>query len=461
MNAEEQQLSDMLRRVTPEPPHRVTVEDVAFRLANQAAGSGRRRHREARAERGSLGYGSQGRRSAGRGSWGFRARAWAPALAAASVIVVASASAGVAALVSHHGPVSSTGSVVNPASSPAVTHSAKSTASPGPKSTEPAWPPERIANGPWGAELLDPDSFTQDSLVGAPNSLYATSTSLLVRMDPATGNVLAQQPYDSPVPGYPNPPVVTGTTVWMLSSYSGSRVVLQGYDGKTLSLAGSVTVPVSGQLSSAPEGVLTSGPGGYLYVAAGSSVVVVNPRTYLVVKQISVSAGPVSSVAVSPDGSKLYASTSGFELLTYSTATGARLGSSAMTGLTSTAGNLVATFGGVWGTTGVGMTESAWFAPDADLTRMVRLAAGTGAGLSSIPTVSGGAVWIGGSHTLVCASPVTGQVLGHAAIPTDRAVLEYFSSVTVTGGRAFALYQNQAAERTGLVALTPPSVCSG
>ncbi len=34
MNTEERQLAEMLHRVTPEPPRRVTVEDVAFRLAS-------------------------------------------------------------------------------------------------------------------------------------------------------------------------------------------------------------------------------------------------------------------------------------------------------------------------------------------------------------------------------------------------------------------------------------------
>ena len=47
----------------------------------------------------------------------------------------------------------------------------------------------------------------------------------------------------------------------MLSSYSGSSVVLTGYNGKTLAPAGTITVPVSGQVSSTPQGVLTSGSG--------------------------------------------------------------------------------------------------------------------------------------------------------------------------------------------------------
>ena len=124
MNAEERQLADMLRRVAPEPPRRVTVEDVAFRLAHEAGGPGRRRHREPRARRGGRGRG--------------RGRGWAPVLAAASVFVVAGASAGLAeVMTSHHAPVSG-GSVINPTSAPASTPPS----SQGPEPTgQPTWPP--------------------------------------------------------------------------------------------------------------------------------------------------------------------------------------------------------------------------------------------------------------------------------------------------------------------------------
>ncbi len=219
-------------------------------------------------------------------------------------------------------------------------------------------------------------------------------------------------------------------------------------------------MPVSGQLPAAPEGVLASGSGGYLYVAAGSGVAVVDPGTHQVIKHIPMSAGPVTSVAVSPDGSRLYASTSSsFDLATYNPATGAELGFSAVPGLAGTEGNLVATSGGVWGTSGVGMTELTWFAPGAQLSRMVRVGAGTGAGLDSVPSFSGGTVWIGGSHTLDCADPETGRVLASATIPTDGGVVEYFGSVTVTGGHAYAYYQDPRSQQDGMVTLTPPSQC--
>jgi YVTN family beta-propeller protein len=441
VNTEERQLADMLRRVAPEPPRRVTVEDVAFRLANQAGGSGRRRHREPRAQRGGWGWG----------------RGWASVLAAASVFVVAGASAGVVeVMTSHHAPASS-GNLITPTSPPAPTHSA--TATQGPSSTgQPTWPPERVASGVWGAELITHDTFNQDSLTSGNGSLYAISGDYLDRIDPATGDVVDTARASTAIA---NLPIVTGNTVWLVSSYAGSSVVLDGYDGQTLAQVASVTVPVTGQASTTAGGVLTTGSGGYLYVAAGRSVVVLNPSTRQVVKQISVPAGPVGSVAVSPDGSRLYVSIGTVELLTYSLATDTQVASSAITDLTSSAGNLVATAGGVWGTAGVGMSEWTWFAPDGDLARAVRIGVGAGAGLSSIPSVSGGTVWIGGSHTLACASPVTGEVLRSVTIPTDGGVVEYFGSATLTGGRTYALYLDNRSQQAGVVTLTPPAACSG
>ena len=438
MNTEEQQLAEMLRRVTPEPPRRVTVEDVALRLAD-ADGPGHAGHREPRPRRGFPG----------------RNRSWAPVLAAASVFVVAGASAGIAVgLTSNHGSPPSA-SKTNSSSA-----SASSTASPTPSrpSAGPTWPPEPVAGGMWGAELINRSTFTQDSLVGGTNSLYATSQGYLDRISPVTGNVVASAPYTAPIPG---PPVVLGSTVWVVASYAGGDVALKGYDAKTLAQVASVTVPVSGQVSAVAGGVLTSGPDGDLYVAAGAIVAVVNPGTHQVIRQISVSAGPVNSVAVAPGGGRLYVSTGSFELLTYNLGTGALLRSSTAADIGSSGGNLVATSGGVWGTVGVGMTERVWFAPDANLTQIVLVTLGAGAGLDSVPTSSGGAVWIGGSHTLECANPDTGQQRASVAVPADRGVVEYFGSVTVAGGHTYAYYQNQQAQQFGVVTLTPPSACSG
>ena len=99
---------------------------------------------------------------------------------------------------------------------------------------------------------------------------------------------------------------------------------------------------------------------------------------------------------------------------------------------TESGGNLVATSGGVWGTTGIGMSEWTWFAPNGDLARAVRIGQGAGAGFASVPSYSGGVVWVGGSHTLSCANPVNGQILDTATLPTDHSVVEYFGSPAIS-----------------------------
>jgi len=446
VNSEERQLAEMLHRVTPEPPHQVTVEDVGFRLASEA-GRARGGRREPRARRG------PGRPFSGRG------RGWAPVLAAASVVVVAGASAGIAQLASRHshasslrdGTPSSSASVATPATSPAPSQPATS---------------ERVANGMWGAELINHQSFIQNSLVSSGGSLYAFTGSYLVRIDPATGDIVQTAPYSPPVL---NQPVVIGNVVWVVWSYRGGNVVLHGYDTRTLAQVASLSVPAIGRVSSAAQGVLAGGRHGRLYLAAGDTVAMVDPASGHLIRRIYLTAGAASSVAVSPDGSRLYvglgpstssASSSSFQLLTYDLATGVQTASSKMA--VGGAGSLVATSGGVWGTAGVGMSEWVWFAPGGDLNQVIRVGQGAGAGLDSVPTFTGGAVWIGGSHELACANPATGQVLASTAIPADNGIVEDFGSVTVaSSGRTYALYQNQAARQSGVAALTRPAACGG
>jgi hypothetical protein len=440
VNTDERQLSEMLHRLTPEPPRPVTVEDVASRLASQP-GRGPRLRRA-----------SRGRPRLGRG--------WVPALAALSVFAVAGTSAGIAeVLSSHHGPSAGAGGVVSPSSaSPSGSVSSSAGAS---STDEPAMSPQPIAGGPWGAELINRQKhqqFTPGSLAAAPGSLYAIRGGFLVRLFSVTGSLLIQSPHS---PALTYRPVVAGDMVWTVEGYSAGAVRLTGHEGQTLAPVAPVTVPVSGQLSDNAAGVLAAGPGGYLYVAAGNAVAVVNPATKRVVKTISVSAGPVNSVAISPDGRKLYVSVGSLQLLTYNPATGAQIASSGIADLTSIAGNLVATSGGVWGTAGVGMSEWTWFAPGGEMTQMIRVTEGTGDGPNSAPTLSGGAVWIGGQRTLMCADPATGQIRASATIPTDKGVVEHFGSVVVTGGQGYALYLDQAANRSGVVRFTPPAACLG
>jgi hypothetical protein len=435
MNTEERRLADMLQRVTPEPSRPVTVEQVAYRLATEP-----RLGRQPPGPRRGLGL----------------SHAFAPVMAAAAVIVIAGASAGIAVLAnSHHNPTSpggagSASSSAPVSSSPSPTHSSN-------QQTTPTTP---IAGGPWGAELIDHQTLNQIGLVSADGSLYAYGTGTLDRIDPATGIITAATRYNPPLP---NPPVIIGDTVWVVWSNSGGNVYLHGYDAQTLTQTASVLVPATGGVASSASNVLTAGPDGHLYVAAGLSVAVVDPATGNLINRIYLTAGKANSVAVSPDGSRLYVGTgtsTSFKLVVYNLASDTVANESTLTSGDS-GGDLVATSGGVWGTTGTGMSEWTWFAPNGDLSRAVRIGAGAGGGLASVPSYSGGVVWVGGSQTLTCASPASGRVLDSATIPTDHGVVEYFGSPAVVGDHAYADYIDDASQLSGLVRMTPPAACSG
>ena len=440
MNTEERQLAEMLHRVTPEPPRRVTVEDVAFRLASEP-GRGLRSRR---------GFSFRSVFGGGRG--------WTPVLAALSVFAIAGASAGIATVATSHHSRSGAPSDGTPPATATVSNSPSPTAPS--QSPASAGEPLRVAGGMWGAKLINRDLFSQGSLTGGGGSLYGVVDGSLARIDPATGAILQTARYSPPVFSRP---VVVGNTVWVVWSYGGGEIVLRGYDARTLAQVASVPVPAVGGVSNLAQGVLTAGPDGKLYVAAGNSVATVDPAARQVTHRISLTAGRASSVAVSPDGSKVYvgvAPSGSFQLLVYDVATGVQASSSQLS--VGGGGNLVATDGGVWGTTGTGMSEWVWFAPGGDLTRSFRVSQGTGAGLSSVPVYSGGVVWVGGSHELICASPSTGHALARTSIPTDHSVVEYFDSATVlSSGRAYSLYQDNAAHLAGVASLTPPAACSG
>jgi hypothetical protein len=382
-----------------------------------------------------------------------------PALAAAAVVVIAGASAGIAVLAnSHHNPPASAGG--GPASSASSSASASSSPTQTSSSAQQTTPAAGLAGAPWGAELIDHQAFLQSSLIGAGGSLYAIgNTSTLDRINPATGAVVASVPFNTTVF---NPLVVVGNTVWTVSSYSGGDIVLQGYDARTLARTSSVSVPAIGGVSLARQGVLTSGPDGNLYVAAGETVAVVNPATRQEIHRIQVLAGRTSSVAVSPDGSKLYVgigSSTSFRLVVFNLSSDTIANESTLT--SGGGGNLVATSGGVWGTTGSGHSQWTWFAPNGNLARAVQVGRGAGGGWISLPSYSGGVVWVGGSGDVVCASPATGQVLARADIPADHGVAQYFASPVVSGGQAYSYYQTDASQQTGLARMTPPAACTG
>jgi hypothetical protein len=447
VNTEERKLADVLHRITPEPPRRLTVEQVAYRLVSEPK----------------LGRQTRGRESAGprpRRRGPVFSRALAPVMAAAAVVVIAGAGVGIAVLAnSHHTPPASAAG--GPASSASSSASASSSPTQTSSSTQQTTPAAGLAGAPWGAALIGHQALVQGSLISADGSLYAIgNTSTLDRINPATGAVVASVPYNMPVW---NPPVVVGNTVWEVSSYNGGNIVLQGYDARTLARTSSLLVPAIGGVSIGGQGVLTSGPDGNLYVAAGETVAVVNSATRQEIHRIQVLAGKTSSVAVSPDGSKLYVgigSSTSFRLVVFNLPSDTIANESTLTSGRA-GGDLVATSGGVWGTTGSGHSQWTWFAPNGNLARAVQVGQGASGGWISLPSYSGGVVWVGGTGDVVCASPATGQVLAKADIPADHGVAQYFASPVVSGGQAYSYYQTDASQQTGLARMTPPAACTG
>jgi sugar lactone lactonase YvrE len=455
---EEQRLSEMLHRVTPDPPRHVTVEDIAIRLANKnapARGAGRgvtsmsgSRMGGGRMDGGGMGGG--GRPSRGR---------LTPLLAAASVVAIAGASAGIAvALSSHSSKLSASGGVVSPATaqtatSPPTSQAQSVTTTP---ASEPVVSGSPITNGAWGAATVVPTVFTPGSLIASGGQLYAFTTDNLLEVDPSTNTTVNETSYE----GFPyQAPVVADGKIWTVTTYGGT-VGLTAYNPRTLAQDGTLSLPASGGLAGEPDGVLTAGPNGDLYVAAGTLIDEVNPANGSVIQHYEARGGAANALAVSPDGSTLYAGSVGstsFLLTEYNVASGTQ--EATATEQASVGGEMVATPGGVWFTTGYSMAERVWFAPAGNLSG-ARLIAGAGnGGQDSVPTYADGVVWVGGAQRLQCLDPDTGQVRASSYIPSDNGIQEDIGDIAVLNGRVYAVYVNNRTDSGGVALLNPPSAC--
>jgi sugar lactone lactonase YvrE len=445
---EEQRLSEMLHRVTPEPPRPVTVEDIAIRLANKnapARGAGRGAVRM-----------PGGDQLEDRRLGGGRARRGrlTPLLAAAAVVVVAGASVGIAVALSSHTksvPSADSGVVSGTASAPATSTQSVQT-------TNPANPPvssSPITNGAWGAGVVVPTVFTPGSLISSNGKLYAFTTDNLLEVNPVTNTTVNETSYN----GFPDQaPVVAGGKLWVVGTYGGS-IGLIGYNPQTLKQDGTLTVPASGPLGGDPDGVLAAGPDGDLYVAAGTLVDKVNPANGSVIQHYAVT-GAASAVAVSPDGTTLYVGSTGgtqFRITEFNVASGHQITSA--TAQADVGGDMMATPGGVWFTTGNSMAERVWFAPEGSLSSQ-RLIAGAGnGGQDSVPTYAEGVLWVGGAQRLQCLDPDTGQVRASSYIPSDNGTQEDIGDITVLNGRVYAVYVNNRSNSGGVSLLNPPKAC--
>jgi outer membrane protein assembly factor BamB len=455
VTTEEQRLSEMLHRLTPEPPRRVTVEDIAIRLANKNAPA-RGAARGVTRMSGGNGAAGGGRPRRGR---------FSPLLAAAAVVVIAGASAGVAVALSSHtsSPPSTGGGAghLSGVAASATNEAATTPASPaGISSTLPTVPVssgQPVTDGAWGASVVASVSLTAGSLAASGNSLYAFNADDLLEIDPSTGQTI----HEAPANGFPGAPVVAGNKVWQITDYGGT-VVVTGYNPQTLAAEKTITVPVSGLPSGNPQGILAAGPAGTLYVAAGNTVAEVSASSGQVIRRFPAPGGAaVNSLAVSPDGSRIYASVGAQQgqLVEFSGSTGAEVASFKVG--QQGASSLVGTPGGVVFITSGGMAARVWFAPAGNLSGARVVAGPADGGEQAIPTYVNGAIWVGGTKKVECLDPATGQVRASAYVPSDDQVPEGIGDIVVADGHVFALYVNNRTEQGGVAVLNPPAACTG
>jgi hypothetical protein len=458
----------MLHRLTPEPPRRVTVEDIAIRLANKNAPARGAARGVTRMSGGSglLGGNGTAGGSAGGGSAGGgrpRRGRFSPLLAAAAVVVIAGASAGVAVALSSHSssPPAADGGAAASATNQATTAQASPVQSASISSTLPTVPVssgQPVTDGAWGASVIASLSLTAGSLAASGNSLYAFNADNMLEINPSTGQVV----HEAASNGFPGAPVVTGNKVWQVTDYGGG-VVLSGYNPQTLAKEKTITVPVSGLPSGNPAGIVAAGPGGTLYVAAGNAIAEVSTSSGDVIRRFPApGGGVVNSVAVSPDGSRIYASVGSaqVQLVELNGSTGAEVASLKVTGQQG-ASSLVGTPGGVVFVTSGAMAARVWFAPADNLSGARVVAGPADGGEQAIPTYVNGAIWVGGTKKVECLDPATGQVRASAYVPSDDQVPEGIGDIVVADGHVFALYVNNRTEQGGVAVLNPPAACGG
>jgi hypothetical protein len=325
-------------------------------------------------------------------------------------------------------------------------------APPGRSAAKPQAQSAASATAPWRARLLD--RILPVSLTGGAGSLYATVVGgtlvfRIVRIDPATGKVVASIGY----PGQTNPPVIADGALWAL--WDGSP--LRGYNLTTLATETSIPIQSTGQLP-VPAAAVAAGPDGTLYVSAGYGVAVISAHSRRVIRTIPLPEY-VGSLAVSPDGTRLYVAFDGIVggLKAYNPETGALL---ATAGLQARFGSdLVATAGGVWGIGGTANSSWVFFAPAGNLSHAVRVAS-AGANPGASVSVALGAVWLGGPGRISCADPVTGRIRASAVIPSDRGGAVDISDVSYAGTRVFAAYYDTYSSVGGVVRIQPPKACT-
>jgi hypothetical protein len=368
MNTEERRLSHWLHAQTPQPPRLVSVDDIAARVRRVRPPAYRR---------------------------------WAPVLAAACVVLVAVA---IALVVSANS--SNPSHPVAPATTSPTTPPSTSSNSPKPSASPTA--PAGISVGPWGATTLGGTAAHGIPLAGDRDSLYVNDGTAILRLDAASGAVLARRSYPT---GAPAQAMIVADALWTTQAGSGGTVLVRGLDLNTLTPVAAVTVHVPGVNRSTGAAALeVNAKDGRLYVGVNNTVAVIDAASRQIIHEYQNIAGAMADLAVSPDDTRLYVTSpipnsTDSSLTVLNPDTGAAIvGPIHLGGGTGIEG-IAASAGGIWLQTGSGMTAWLDFRPTSELTRPVGPLTTAGGGFATTSTVTTNVVWLGGSTKLACADP--------------------------------------------------------
>ncbi len=471
MTDEERRLAELLQQAVPQPPRPVSADEIAARVA--------------------------GRRRVALPLF----QPWLPALAAACVLL-AIAGTSVWLISGRSAPSAptarpSSGSTSVPAdvssSSTASSPSRSASRSASGASSSARRPPSRPTSSPrqtaTGSMRPDPDATTSvvptggigafgaqllnvapigPVIVGGANTVYGLEGGQIDRFDLASGAVTAQARLD---PNASWPPLVTSRALWLTVVTPGT-VTIQLLDPVTLRQIGSSRIPAATPSGTGPSWtpvLAADADDSEIFLADDDQIYSLDPTSGAVEQQAGV-LGPVGALAVSANGSRLYAGVnvpgaSSPRLLVLdaqhglSTLGNTPFGSGAVNGL-------LVTSGGVWGSFVGNPADDnvVRFAPLTDPSRTREVQWG-GGGVPASATLAGGAVWLSGVYNITCNDPQTGAVRAQASQLGELGLAHYFRSVQLVGGHYYASFQTNGGDAggayVGLAVLHPPAACGG
>lgn len=327
-------------------------------------------------------------------------------------------------------------------------------------SLDPTQPPVAAGRliGPWQATTVGGPMGGAIPVAGTRTSVYLRDGGDLVRMDATTERIEATRR----VANLSDTVVVAGGRLWVPFTTAAGRVVLLGLDPRSLERDATIRLARAG-MPGDPLAFTTDALGKRLYVGAGRTVFVVAARTGRILTRYRVPARAITSLAVTPDRTRLYVTWN-----TPPSATSAMLALDPGTGRARSAVVrfddysmvLTATAAGVWVTNGSGHTLRITFRPARHLARPARTAVTYGGGGFTVDSVvQHGVVWVSGSTSLACADARTGRVRARAKVPSPQHYAANINSLVAVDGHLFAYYLADAGPTSLLIELTPPAAC--